>query len=113
MAGIVAMRSTVEDMLVYGLGTYVVLLTSFLVVALPFAYIDSAPWLRRRCRRAKIQPDVHVSDHHTHLAVRMVCVNFAWLLPVTMLAGPVIKSVLLPPHAASAPWWRVPALLVM
>ena len=86
----------------YGVGTYAVLLGSYLAACLPFAVLDRSGF----ATRWRIQPSPPRQD--VAAAKRMVVLNFAWLLPAVLAASPLLRllfpSDAQPPPLASAPF---------
>lgn len=78
-----------ETVLLYGFGTYVVLLVSWLVSCLPFHCLDMMKTLQSR----RLQPQ---KDRFSHglatKALRMVLLNWSWLLFAVVAASHVLAD---------------------
>lgn len=91
--------------LLYGLGTYAVLLGSWMLACAPFVVIDHFDLLVNR----RIQQKAKVASSTRATARRMVLINFAWLLPAVVLAAPLLARCF-PFDAVSPSWHLVPLI---
>ena len=79
----VAAMYTGDVILTYGLGTYAVLLGSWLAICIPFAACDRFGWLAHY----SIQPEKRQSQRELESqAFQMAGFNWAWLAAVLTLA---------------------------
>mmetsp|Transcript_88867 Transcript_88867/g.162954 ORF Transcript_88867/g.162954 Transcript_88867/m.162954 type:complete len:310 (-) Transcript_88867:178-1107(-) len=96
----------------YGLGTYLVIIGSWVSACIPFVMMDHFSWgqVWRIQKNAKGEPvRAAVDPYVRRRAAKMVIVNWTWLLPVNLLAAPVYKE-LFPADAPAPAWWQAPFL---
>ena len=75
------------DVTRYGLWTYAVLLTSWLIACIPFEICDRMRWFRRYLTQPKSRP---VARGIKEQAFSMVVFNWAWLMPALVMASPIL-----------------------
>ena len=76
-----------HDTLYVSIGTYVVLLTSWLLACAPFEAADHFGWLKKW----RIQPAAHIDSGLRWRAYRMAALNWVWLPFALLLSGPFIQ----------------------
>ena len=87
-----------EALWVHGMGTFAVLLGSWLAICLPLELLDRSSTLRRwRC-----QPGARRSSATERTALALVAKNWALLLIVLPLAAPLLAHMF--PRAGSLGW---------
>ena len=101
--------------LLYGLGTYAVLLGSWLIACAPFALLDATGWAERyRIQKTADGKRVQAftSPQVRAVARRLVLVNWAWLLPAVVLAAPLLRR-LFPEDAPAPALARLPVVFLV
>lgn len=104
-----------QTVLYYGLGTYTAVVGSWGLACSFFKVIEAAPWAQPY--RVQKSPNggavaANVDPEKRQLALQMVCINWAWLLPLSLLGGPVLKTIF-EDTAAPPPLWQAPFVALL